>query len=85
MAGALEEVKNFIEGLRDDGVETLMTSASKSQVLAWKAKALLYRTHLIALLNLLANPQSVVTRGGGLDPEEEAVVMKAWLAIENED
>jgi hypothetical protein len=84
MAGALNEIKEFIEGLRDGGVEAVIESSGKAEALKWKAEAIKYRMQLVSVLNMLSAHDSTVNRLGGLSEEEKAVVMKAWLSIDGD-
>lgn len=82
MALALDEVKEFILSLRSAGIkdETVAHLAQVSEARD-RVRALALKAHLIALLNLMAQPGSVVERAGGLTEQEDDVVMKAWAAL----
>ena len=70
MVLALKEIATYLEQTQKAG-----NVASRSELLAAKAAAAIYKTHLISVLNI------VTAHCNELSETEEAVLMKAWRAV----
>lgn len=80
MGLALGEVKDFIDGLREAGIESLLAQP-KAQLQDVKLKR-----HIIGLINMITGggePNGLAERAGGLTDEEEALLIKAMLLLDS--
>jgi hypothetical protein len=75
MSLALGEVKGFLDGLREAGLEGILAQP-KSQLQDLKMKRA-----LISMINLITEPGGLSERAGGLTDEEEATLIKAMLLL----